>query len=129
MWKRILSAGFRGRCGKCGFLPIFTCMVLIFDLDDTLIPSPPALFAVEKPRRWLGRLFAQEHLRHGATGLLQSLVRRGCDALPHCRWLLVAEENGASADYGHMDLLLGERAAQDVFVHVERWLREQAAAR
>ena len=57
------------------------------------------------------------------------LVRRGYDALggPK-RWVLVAEENGASADYGHMDLLLGEKAPQDVFVHVERFFREQAAA-
>jgi pimeloyl-ACP methyl ester carboxylesterase len=55
------------------------------------------------------------------------LVRRGYDALggPK-RWFLVAEENGASADYGHMDLLLGERAAEDVFVHVDRWLAAQA---
>ena len=59
---------------------------------------------------------------------LVPLVRRGFDALggPK-RFLLVAEENGASADYGHMDLLLGEKAAQDVFVHVERFLREEAA--
>ena len=58
------------------------------------------------------------------------LVRRGYDALggPK-RFLLIAEENGASADYGHMDLLLGEKAAQDVFVHIERFFREQAAER
>ena len=55
------------------------------------------------------------------------LVRRGYDALKGPkRWLLVAEENGASADYGHMDLLLGDRAPQDVFLPVARWLEEQA---
>jgi pimeloyl-ACP methyl ester carboxylesterase len=55
------------------------------------------------------------------------LVRRGFDALggPK-RWLLVAEENGSSADYGHMDLLLGERADQDVFEPVARWLAAPA---
>jgi pimeloyl-ACP methyl ester carboxylesterase len=54
------------------------------------------------------------------------LVRRGYDALgsEKKRWLLVAEENGASADYGHMDLLLGERAPADVFLPVVRWLDE-----
>ena len=56
-------------------------------------------------------------------------MRRGYDALAGPkRWVLIAEENGASADYGHMDLLLGERAAQDVWVHVDRWLAEQAAS-
>jgi pimeloyl-ACP methyl ester carboxylesterase len=53
------------------------------------------------------------------------LVRRGFDALAGPkRWVLLAEENGASADYGHMDMLLGENAPRDVFVHIERWLRE-----
>jgi pimeloyl-ACP methyl ester carboxylesterase len=55
------------------------------------------------------------------------LVRRGYDALggPK-RWLLIAEENGSSADYGHMDLLLGERADPDVFEPIARWLAAQA---
>src|SRR6266540_1663491 len=44
-------------------------MRIAFDLDDTLIPSRPDLFAVEKPRGLLGRLFAQEHLRHGTADL------------------------------------------------------------
>jgi pimeloyl-ACP methyl ester carboxylesterase len=54
------------------------------------------------------------------------LVRRGYDALggPK-RWLLVAEENGATADYGHMDLLLGERAAQDVWAPMKEWLEQR----
>lgn len=56
------------------------------------------------------------------------LVRRGHDALggPR-RWYLAAEENGASADYGHMDLLLGERAEADVFRPLQEWLAERAA--
>ena len=55
------------------------------------------------------------------------LVRRGYDALGgEKRWLLIAEENGATADYGHMDLLLGEHAPEDVFVHLEQWLSERA---
>ena len=54
------------------------------------------------------------------------LVRRAYDALGgKKRWLLVGEENGATADYGHMDLLLGDHAPQDVFVPLERWLAEQ----
>jgi pimeloyl-ACP methyl ester carboxylesterase len=57
------------------------------------------------------------------------LVRRGYQALgsPRKTWLLVAEENSASADYGHIDLLLGERAARDVFTPVAQWLAEEAA--
>lgn len=33
-------------------------------------------------------------------------------------WLLIGEENGAQADYGHMDLLVGERASTEVFPKV-----------
>jgi hypothetical protein len=54
-------------------------MRIAFDLDDTMIPSHSELFAVEKPRGLLGRLFAQEHLRHGTAELLRSLTRQGCD--------------------------------------------------
>jgi len=54
------------------------------------------------------------------------LVRRGFDALGGRKeWLLVAEENGMSADYGHMDMLLGDRAAADVFLPIDRWLARQ----
>lgn len=54
------------------------------------------------------------------------LVRRGHDALGGPKgWLLVAEENGANADYGHMDLLLGEKAAQDVWAPMKAWLARQ----
>jgi hypothetical protein len=54
-------------------------MRIAFDLDDTLIPSHPLAFAVERPRGFLGRLFATEHLRHGAIDLLHALRRRDCD--------------------------------------------------
>ena len=52
------------------------------------------------------------------------LVRRGFDALgsPQKQWLLIAEENGATFDYGHMDLLLGQRAPHEVFEPILRWL-------
>jgi polyhydroxyalkanoate synthase len=33
-------------------------------------------------------------------------------------WRLIAEENGAQVDYGHLDLLIGERAGTEVFPHV-----------
>lgn len=35
---------------------------------------------------------------------------------------IVGVENGASADYGHMDLLIADHADRDVFPLVERWL-------
>jgi hypothetical protein len=54
-------------------------MRIAFDLDDTLIPSCPGDFAVERPRSWLGRLLAVEWLRYGTTGLLGALTRAGCD--------------------------------------------------
>jgi hypothetical protein len=54
-------------------------MRIAFDLDDTLIPSYPELFAVEPSRGWLGRLFAPEWLRTGTTRLLHALVRHGCE--------------------------------------------------
>ena len=31
------------------------------------------------------------------------------------QWLLLAEENGVEADYGHVDYVLGERAAKEVW--------------
>ncbi|MBI3182920.1 MAG: alpha/beta fold hydrolase [Myxococcales bacterium] len=34
-------------------------------------------------------------------------------------WLLVSEANGAQADYGHMDLIVGDRAASEVWPKVE----------
>lgn len=56
------------------------------------------------------------------------LVRRGYDALGGDKaWLLIAEENGASADYGHMDLLLGEQADADVFEPLAQWFAARAA--
>jgi pimeloyl-ACP methyl ester carboxylesterase len=33
-------------------------------------------------------------------------------------WLLLGEENGARADYGHLDLLIGERASTELFPQV-----------
>jgi hypothetical protein len=33
-------------------------------------------------------------------------------------WLLIGEENGAEADYGHLDLVIGERAGTEVFPRV-----------
>jgi pimeloyl-ACP methyl ester carboxylesterase len=54
------------------------------------------------------------------------LVRRCYDALGGPKeWKMIGEENGASADYGHMDLLLGERAPEDVFTPVVAWLAER----
>lgn len=54
-------------------------MRIAFDLDDTLIPSSAGLFAAEPPdglfRRWL----AGEWLRAGATALLRTLARHGCE--------------------------------------------------
>ena len=56
------------------------------------------------------------------------LVRRGYDALGGDKeFLLVAEENGATADYGHMDLLLGEQADADVFEPLAQWFAARAA--
>lgn len=44
------------------------------------------------------------------------------------RWLVVGEGNGMSADYNHMDLLLGERAGDDVFAHVAAFLAHDRLA-
>ncbi|MBX5482068.1 MAG: hypothetical protein IRZ16_09570 [Myxococcaceae bacterium] len=37
-------------------------------------------------------------------------------------WLLAAEENGFQADYGHMDFLIGQRAATEVWPKVLEFL-------
>jgi hypothetical protein len=49
-----------------------------FDLDDTLIPCRYS-FPVERPRRFLARLLADEHLREGSYRLLKALRRMGCE--------------------------------------------------
>jgi hypothetical protein len=54
-------------------------MRIAFDLDDTLIPSRHDLFAVERPKGFLGRLFAPELLRAGTSDLLRVLAAKGCD--------------------------------------------------
>src|SRR5262245_33690963 len=54
-------------------------MRIAFDLDDTLIPSTRDLFPVERPRGYLGRLFAAEGLRFGTRGLLDVLARARFD--------------------------------------------------
>lgn len=38
------------------------------------------------------------------------------------RFIVIGEANGMSADYNHMDMLLGERAAEDVFSRVSAFL-------
>src|SRR6185437_853707 len=45
------------------------------------------------------------------------MVRPAYDALgsPEKLWIVLGEANGQSADYNHMDMLLGERASRDVF--------------
>jgi len=40
------------------------------------------------------------------------------------RFLLMAEENGVQADYGHMDYLLGERASTELWPHLLDFLAE-----
>jgi pimeloyl-ACP methyl ester carboxylesterase len=38
------------------------------------------------------------------------------------RWWIAGEANGLDADYSHMDLVLGERAATEIFPRVAAWL-------
>ena len=40
-------------------------------------------------------------------------------------WLLVSEAHGAKAEYGHMDLVVGERAGQEVWSDVLRFFERQ----
>jgi pimeloyl-ACP methyl ester carboxylesterase len=52
------------------------------------------------------------------------VVRPAYDMLgsPEKQWLVLGEANGQSADYNHMDMLLGEHAATDVFPLVASYL-------
>ena len=36
--------------------------------------------------------------------------------------LLCGREHGFSADFGHIDLVLGTRAPAEVFPHIARWI-------
>jgi len=42
-------------------------------------------------------------------------------------WFLAGEENGAEADYSHMDLILGERAQTEVWPRVLDFLDRHSA--
>lgn len=58
------------------------------------------------------------------------LVRPAYDALGSSekRWVVLGEGNGQSADYNHMDLLLGDHASKDVFPLIAAFLGKDAAA-
>ncbi|MDP8256440.1 MAG: alpha/beta hydrolase [Candidatus Alcyoniella australis] len=51
-------------------------------------------------------------------------VRRGYDALGAAdkTYFMIGRANGASADYGHMDLVHGQAATHDVFPIIIQWL-------
>jgi pimeloyl-ACP methyl ester carboxylesterase len=55
-------------------------------------------------------------------------VRPGYDALGSSQkeWLVIGEGNGQSADYNHMDLVIGDRASKDVFAHIAEFLDSSA---
>ena len=54
-------------------------------------------------------------------------VRDGFRALGGPKqWRLFGVETGAQADYGHMDLILGDRAADEVWPHLLEFLRRHA---
>ncbi|MCC7072025.1 MAG: alpha/beta fold hydrolase [Deltaproteobacteria bacterium] len=54
-------------------------------------------------------------------------VRRALPLLPHARFLLAGRDEGMSTDYGHIDLLFGRRAHQEVFPRIADWLGEHDA--
>lgn len=54
-------------------------------------------------------------------------VKDGYEALGGPKaWLLITRANGASAEYGHMDLIVGERAAAEVWSKVLDFLQRHA---
>lgn len=57
-------------------------------------------------------------------------VRDGYRALGGPKeWLLLGEENGVEADYGHMDFVIGERAATEVWTKVLSFLDRHVCCR
>lgn len=40
------------------------------------------------------------------------------------QWLLAGEESGLSADYGHLDMFLGEKASKDLWPRIEKFLAD-----
>jgi hypothetical protein len=98
-------------------------MRIAFDLDDTLIPSSPDLFPVERPRGILGRLFAPEALRRGAPALMQALVSHHCDV-----WVYTTSSRSQryiKALFRWYGIRLGGAINQDI--HWE-WLKRQQPA-
>jgi pimeloyl-ACP methyl ester carboxylesterase len=58
---------------------------------------------------------------------LTPAVRDGYEALGGRKeWLLISRANGARAEYGHMDLVIGERAPDEVWSHVLDFLNRHA---
>ena len=54
-------------------------------------------------------------------------VRRALPLLPHARFLLAGRDEGLSTDYGHIDLLFGRRAHEEVFPRIVDYLAEHDA--
>ncbi len=42
----------------------------------------------------------------------------------HKRFVVAGQENGFGADYGHLDLPIGDRAPEEIYPLIEGWLRE-----
>lgn len=58
------------------------------------------------------------------------VVRPGFEALgsPEKRWMVLSEANGMRADYNHMDMLLGERAPDELWGRIADFLQPAKAA-
>lgn len=55
-------------------------------------------------------------------------VRRARDLLPHHDWLELGRAQGFSTDYGHVDMLFGRRAPEEVFPHLLNYLAHKDAS-
>ncbi|MFZ5480492.1 MAG: alpha/beta hydrolase [Myxococcota bacterium] len=54
-------------------------------------------------------------------------VRATCDRFPDCEYRLLGTAGGFSADYGHVDAVLGKEAASEVYPVILDWLDRRRA--
>jgi len=64
----------------------------------------------------------------GDSVTLTPRARNFFERLPNAdkRLLILSKENGHSADYGHVDLLMGRACEREVFAPIVEWLREHS---
>lgn len=118
-WQRLMAYGTADTSGAVGNQMAKLVATGDFRSNDGAIDFRAAMRGIEVPVMVVaGRL---DRIAPTAA------VRDGYDALGGKKeWLLISRANGSAAEYGHMDLVVGERAPDEVWSRVLDFFTRQA---